>query len=100
MHVNADLANKLIAWSKSGQDPHDILNDCKRKGLVALVDGALKLSPKGDEFIAKWTAGKPENTYTRKPIIDEQPRQSHSQDNDRRYQPRGYGRQGQGYGRR
>ena len=94
MHINADLADKLKSWSTTGHDPHEILSECKRKGLVALVDGALRLSPKGNDFILKWTAGKPENTYTRKPTIDDHAERTSQDRQDRRYQPRGYGHQG------
>jgi hypothetical protein len=78
VHINADLANKLNAWSQTGQDPHEILTESKRKGLVVSVDEALQLSQKGKDFISKWTSGKPNSTYVRKPTVHEQPKEERS----------------------
>ena len=76
MHINADLAMKLKSWSQTGNDPHEILTEAKRKGLVTNNGDALAITPKGQEFISKWSSGKPENTYVRKPNVEPQQEQS------------------------
>jgi hypothetical protein len=72
VHPNESLAKHLKEFLDTGKDRHDILNESRRKGFVVASDGTDVVTNKGTEFIEKWTSGKPESTYQRKPEIKEQ----------------------------
>ena len=66
-HPNAELAANLVVWRDTHVDRHDSLPDAQRKGFVTKIGDGLVLTRKGEDFIAKWTQGRPADTYVRKP---------------------------------
>ena len=70
MHPNASLAKQLKEFKETNVDRHDIATEAKRKGFIAPIDGELKITAKGDEFIEKWLAGPPQTTYVKKREAD------------------------------
>lgn len=57
-HVNAELAQNLVRWEKTGDDATGAVADGKRKGFVEVKDGTCVVSAKGRAFISKWAAAR------------------------------------------
>lgn len=55
-HPHVELAQQLLAWSRTGDDRTGVFDDGKRKGYIIKSGEAWVLSEKGKEFIAKWTS--------------------------------------------
>jgi hypothetical protein len=82
MHPNAEFAFKLKTWVDDKVDEDDVVADGLKRGFLSSKDGVTSLTSKGEDFISKWTNGKPANTYERKPIetnhATSKPKSTHS----------------------